>query len=52
MGDQPLNAHSAGQPSHASTFSIFKATEDAKAVQIEVEDPTKIVQTGASLDPK
>jgi hypothetical protein len=30
----------------------FKATKDAKAVQIDAGDPTKTVQIGASLDPK
>jgi hypothetical protein len=34
------------------TSGAFKVTEDAKAVQIDVGDPTKIVQIGASLDPK
>jgi hypothetical protein len=30
----------------------FKAVEDVKAVPIDVEDPTKIVQIGADLNPK
>jgi hypothetical protein len=30
----------------------FKATEDAKAIQIDPEDPTKTVPVGASLRPK
>jgi hypothetical protein len=30
----------------------FKAVEDAKAVQIDTDDPTKTVQIGASLNPK
>jgi hypothetical protein len=34
------------------TSSVFKAVVDAKAVQIDVEDPAKTVQIGANLDPK
>jgi hypothetical protein len=30
----------------------FKAAEDAKAMQINAKDPTKIVQIGVSLNPK
>jgi hypothetical protein len=32
--------------------SIFKMGEDARAVQIDIDDPTKTVQIRASLDPK
>jgi hypothetical protein len=34
------------------TFNIFKADEDAKAVQINTGNPAKTVQIRASLDPK
>jgi hypothetical protein len=34
------------------TPGVFKTGEDARAVQIDIDDPTKIVQIGASLDPK
>jgi hypothetical protein len=34
------------------TFSVFKANEDAKAVQIDVGNLAKTVQIGANLDPK
>jgi hypothetical protein len=30
----------------------FKAVDNAKAMQIDAEDPAKTMQTGASLDPK
>jgi hypothetical protein len=30
----------------------FKAVEDAKVIQIDVEDPTKTVQIGAGFSPK
>jgi hypothetical protein len=36
-------------PSPAGTF---KAAEDAKAKQIDTEDPAKTVQIGACLNPK
>jgi hypothetical protein len=31
---------------------IFKMGEDARAVQIDIDNPTKTMQIGASLDPK
>jgi hypothetical protein len=34
------------------TSSVFKADEDAKAVQIDIKNPGKTVQIGASLHPK
>jgi hypothetical protein len=34
------------------TLGAFKATEDAKVVQIDAGDPAKTVQIGATLDPK
>jgi hypothetical protein len=34
------------------SFSTFKATNDAKAVQINSENPTKTIQIGAGLNPK
>jgi hypothetical protein len=34
------------------TSGAFKATEDAKAVQIDAGDPAKTVQIGATLEPK
>jgi hypothetical protein len=34
------------------TSSIFKVDEDATAVPINTENPTKTLQIGASLDPK
>jgi hypothetical protein len=42
----PLN------PGMPSTFCAFKEDEDAKAMQINTENPVKTVQIGASLDPK
>jgi hypothetical protein len=30
----------------------FKAAKDAKAVQIDADDPAKTVQIGAGLNPK
>jgi hypothetical protein len=35
-----------------STFGSFRATEDGKAVQDDVEDPVKTVQIGAGLSLK
>jgi hypothetical protein len=35
-----------------SSSSTFKAAEDPKAVQINIEDPAKIIQIGAGLNPK
>jgi hypothetical protein len=35
-----------------STSGTFKATEDAKAIQIDTEDPAKTIQVGANLSPK
>jgi hypothetical protein len=32
--------------------SIFKMGEDARVVQIDIDDPTKTVQIRVSLDPK
>jgi hypothetical protein len=32
--------------------SAFKAIKDAKAVQIDAEDPAKTVQIGSGLNPK
>jgi hypothetical protein len=39
-------------PGMHPTPGVFKTGEDARAVQIDIDDPTKIVQIGASLDPK
>jgi hypothetical protein len=39
-------------PAMPPLSDAFKATKDAKAVQIDTEDPTKIVQIGVSLNPK
>jgi hypothetical protein len=35
-----------------ASSNSFKGVEDAKTVQINDEDPTKIVQIGAGLNPK
>jgi hypothetical protein len=35
-----------------SSSDAFKAAEDAKAVQIDTEDPSKTVQIGVGLNPK
>jgi hypothetical protein len=42
----PLN------PVMPATSRVFKVDEDAKAVPINAENPTKTMQIGASLDPK
>jgi hypothetical protein len=42
----PLN------PGMPLTSNAFKADKDAKALQIDTENPTKTVQIEASLDPK
>jgi hypothetical protein len=34
------------------SFDSFKAVKDAKAMQINVEDPTKTIQIGAGLNSK
>jgi hypothetical protein len=34
------------------TSGVFKTDEDAKAVQIDAEDPAKTVQIEANIDPK
>jgi hypothetical protein len=34
------------------SFSTLKAAEDAKAVQVDADDPTKTVQIGAGQNPK
>jgi hypothetical protein len=39
-------------PSHAPSSDTFKAAEDAKAVEIDAEDPAKTIQIRASLNPK
>jgi hypothetical protein len=39
-------------PEMPPMFSIFKADEDAKAMQINAENPAKTVQIRADLDPK
>jgi hypothetical protein len=39
-------------PEMPSTGGAFKVDEDAKAVQIKVGNPTKIVHIGTGLDPK
>jgi hypothetical protein len=31
---------------------VLKAIEDAKAVKIDAEDPTKTIKIGADLNPK
>jgi hypothetical protein len=35
-----------------STTNTFNTAEDAKAVKIDAEDPTKTIQIGAGLSPK
>jgi hypothetical protein len=42
----PLN------PGMPSMSGAFKADEDAKVVQINIEHPAKTMQIGASQDPK
>jgi hypothetical protein len=42
----PLN------PGMPSTSGAFKADEDAKVVQIDIEHPAKTMHIGASQDPK
>jgi hypothetical protein len=39
-------------PVMSSTFDTFKAVEDAKAIQIDIEDPAKTVQIRVCLSPK
>jgi hypothetical protein len=39
-------------PTMPSSSDTFKVAEDAKAVQIDAEDPTQTVQIGAGLSPK
>jgi hypothetical protein len=39
-------------PAMPSTSDAFKATEDAKTVQIDAKDPTKTIQIGASMSTK
>jgi hypothetical protein len=39
-------------PAMPPTLGIFKMGEDARAMQIDIDDPIKTVQIGASLDPK
>jgi hypothetical protein len=43
---------SSTNPAMPSMSSSFKAIEDAKAVQINVEDPAKTIQIRAGLSPK
>jgi hypothetical protein len=48
-----LNAPpSLANPAMPTMSVTFKATEDANAIQIDIEDPTKTVHTGAGLSPK
>jgi hypothetical protein len=39
-------------PAMPPSSGTFRAAEDAKAVHIDAEDPAKIIQIGASLNPK
>jgi hypothetical protein len=39
-------------PAKPTTSDIFKTNEDAKVIQIDAKDPTKIVQVGATFNPK
>jgi hypothetical protein len=39
-------------PAMPMTFNIFKMNEDAKVIQIDAKDPTKIVQVRATFNPK
>jgi high-affinity K+ transport system ATPase subunit B len=39
-------------PAMPSTSGTFKASEDANAVHVDAEDPTKIIQIGAGWSPK
>jgi hypothetical protein len=39
-------------PTMPSSTGAFKVAEDAKAIQIDAEDPAKTVQIGADLSPK
>jgi hypothetical protein len=38
-------------PGMPSLYATFKAVEDAKAVQIDAEDPAKTIQIGTGLSP-
>jgi hypothetical protein len=50
---EPLSTIGVARPGYAPPpCGAFKAVEDVKAVPIDVEDPTKIVQIGADLNPK
>jgi hypothetical protein len=40
------------RPGHAPSSGAFKAVEDTKAMQIDVEDPAKTVQIGTGLNRK
>jgi hypothetical protein len=44
--------HSLANPAMPSMFDAFKAVEDAKVVQIDVEDPIKTIQIRAGLSHK
>jgi hypothetical protein len=39
-------------PAMPMMFDIFKMNEDAKVIQIDAKDPTKIVQVRATFNPK
>jgi hypothetical protein len=45
----PVTPLSPGMP---PTPGVFKTGEDARAMQIDIDNLTKIVQVEASLDPK
>jgi hypothetical protein len=48
----PLSVTRIDQPDYAPSYDSFKAVEDAKVVQVDADDPTKIVQIGAGINPK
>jgi hypothetical protein len=39
-------------PGMPPTYGVFKMGEDARAMQIDIDNQTKTVQFGAILDPK
>jgi hypothetical protein len=48
----PLNTAPSTIPAMHTLSSAFKASKDAKVVQINVEDPAKTIQIEAGLNPK